>query len=86
MWVSTLPVSYDALSNPDLNKLTYDLGFGVFYQKPGKYYVGLSSSHLPAQKVGDGDIKYNMTRHYYVMAGYSFDINPRNKITPNVTY
>jgi len=81
-----IPGSYDALSNPDLNKLTYDLGFGAFYQKPGKYYVGLSSSHLPAQKVGDGNIKYNMTRHYYVMAGYSFDINPRNKITPNVKY
>ena len=25
-----------------------------------------------------------MSRHYYLMTGYTFDINPRNKITPNV--
>ncbi len=80
-----IPGSYDALSNPSLNKLTYDLGFGAFYQIPGKMYVGLSSTHLPAQTVKGADkISYDMSRHYYIMAGYSFDINPRNKITPNV--
>ncbi|MDP3556890.1 MAG: type IX secretion system membrane protein PorP/SprF [Bacteroidota bacterium] len=80
-----IPGAYDALSNPALNKLTYDLGFGAFYQIPGKMYVGLSSSHLPAQVVkGAGNLSYEMSRHYYLMAGYSLDINPRNKITPNI--
>jgi type IX secretion system PorP/SprF family membrane protein len=81
-----IPGSYGALSNPDLNKLSYDLGFGAFYQIPGEFYVGLSSSHLPAQKIGDGNIKFDMTRHYYVMAGYTYKINPRNKLTPNAKY
>jgi type IX secretion system PorP/SprF family membrane protein len=80
-----IPGNYDALSNPSLNKLTYDLGFGAFYQIPGKMYLGLSSTHLPAQTVkGTDKLSYEMTRHYYLMGGYSFDINPRNKITPNV--
>lgn len=82
----TIPGAYDVNSNPDLNKITYDLGFGAFYQIPGKFYVGLSSTHLPAQTVGSGSIKYDMTRHYYVMAGYTHDFNPRNSITPNIKY
>ncbi len=82
----TIPGTYGttSLSNPDLNKLTYDLGFGAFYQIPGKFYVGLSSTHLPAQTVGSGAIKYELTRHYYLMTGYSFDLTPRSKLTPNV--
>jgi type IX secretion system PorP/SprF family membrane protein len=80
-----IPGTYDALSNPSLNKLTYDLGFGAFYQIPGKMYVGLSSTHLPAQTIkGTGNLSFDMTRHYYLMAGYSFNLDPRNKITPNV--
>ncbi len=88
---NTIPGTYAFGTNPDLNKLTYDLGFGAFYQIPGKFYVGLSSTHLPAQKVGSGNVTYDMTRHYYVMAGYTFNLdggnsNGRNKLTPNVKY
>lgn len=79
-----IPGAYDALSNPALNKITYDLGFGAFYQIPGTMYVGLSSTHLPAQVVKDGNLSYQMSRHYYAMAGYSIKPNPRNTITPNV--
>ena len=81
-----IPGIYEAASNPDLNKIKYDLGFGAFYQIPGKFYVGLSSAHLPAQTVGSGDIKYKLSRHYYAMAGYTFPLNPRNTITPNIKY
>ncbi|MDX2172917.1 MAG: type IX secretion system membrane protein PorP/SprF [Bacteroidota bacterium] len=82
-----IPGSYNSgfATNPDLNKLTYDLGFGAFYQIPGQFYVGLSSTHLPAQKVGSGDIKYDMTRHYYVMAGYTYKFG-WSKLMPNVKY
>lgn len=80
-----IPGNYDALSNPSLNKLTYDLGFGAFYQIPGKMYLGLSSSHLPAQTVKGADkLSYEMTRHFYLMGGYTFPINKWNKLTPNV--
>lgn len=72
--------------NGDLNKVTYDLGFGVFYNIPGKAYVGLSSTHLPSQSVKEGDLGYKVKAHYYLMAGYTFQLNKWSKITPNVLY
>lgn len=72
-------------TNPNLSKVTYDLGFGLFYQIPGKMYVGLSSTHLPAQTLKAGsDVKFQMARHYYLVAGYTHAINPRNDISANV--
>ncbi len=79
-----IPGNYETYSNPSLNKLTYDLGFGAFYQIPGKFYVGLSSTHLPAQTVGTGSITFEMSRHYHIMSGYTFQVNKWNKITPNI--
>jgi len=72
-------------TNPNLNKVSYDLGFGAFYQIPNKMYVGLSSIHLPSQTLSGGsDIKFQMARHYYVVAGYIFNVNPRNDVGINV--
>lgn len=82
----TIPGAYDAQTNPTLNKMTYDLGFGAFYTIPNKFYAGLSSSHLPAQSVGSGAIKFDVSRHYYLMTGYTYDIDPRSSLTPNIKY
>ncbi|MCW3076071.1 MAG: hypothetical protein JWO32_680 [Bacteroidetes bacterium] len=83
----TIPGNYgDALSNPALGKVTYDLGFGAFYQIPGKFYAGLSSTHLPAQTVGSGSVKYDMTRHYYLMTGYTFNIAGPHDLGVNLKY
>lgn len=83
----TIPGNYDAYSNAALGKVTYDLGFGAFYQIPGKFFVGLSSTHLPAQSVkAGGSVKYDMTRHYYFMAGYTFWENPNNEMSANIKY
>lgn len=72
-------------NNPNLSKLTYDLGFGAYFHIPGKMYVGLSSTHLPSQilKAG-GDVNFKMARHYYVVAGYTYDLNPRNSVSANL--
>ena len=82
----TIPGSYgDQLSNPALNKISYDIGFGAFYQIPNNFYVGISSTHLPSQVIkGDKSVEYQISRHYYFMAGKTFQINKWNKITPNV--
>jgi type IX secretion system PorP/SprF family membrane protein len=82
---NSIPGSYGAAaSNPDLNKASYDVGFGAFYQIPNNFYVGISSTHLPAQTLkGQGSLKFEQTRHYYFMAGKTFQINKWNKITPN---
>ncbi len=72
---------------------TYDVGFGLYYTT-SKLYVGLSSLHLPEQtltKSGGAantplfyDFDYKVARHYYVMAGYTFDAGSQFKITPSV--
>jgi len=96
-WITPEPLRNDphipgnqnngAYSNPNLNKLSYDLGFGAFYQIPGKFYAGLSSSHLPAQTLTSSkDIAFKVTRHYYFMTGYTFQLNKWSKLTPNVLF
>lgn len=70
---------------------TYDIGLG-FYYTTNKLYVGLSSSHLPEQdmkKAGSTgsnvwSYDYKVARHYYVMAGYTFDLGPSFDLTPSV--
>lgn len=73
-------------SNPDLNKTVLDLGLGFFYQIPGKFYAGLSSTHLPASQIKDGTVGYHVSRHYYFMSGYTFQLNKWSKLTPNILY
>ena len=83
----------------NLNKMTPDFGGGLYYTIPNKLYIGISSTHLSAPIV-DGSssapsnphtnypgyqITYNVARHYYVMAGYSFDLaSGRDALQPNV--
>lgn len=74
-------------TNPNLNALTYDLGFGAYYTIPNKMYVGISSTHLTAQDISAGSkVKYSLARHYYLMAGYTFAFpnNPDHAIQPNI--
>jgi type IX secretion system PorP/SprF family membrane protein len=83
---NSIPGSYENVNNVALKKTSYDLGFGLFYQIPGRMYVGLSSTHLPAQtlKTSSDSIKFAMARHYYVVAGYMHPLNPRNDIGANL--
>lgn len=85
---NSIPGNYtsgaSSITNPNLNKMTYDLGFGAYYGIPNKMYIGISSSHLPAQVISSGDAKYVLARHYYIMGGYTFELNPFNTIAPNI--
>lgn len=70
---------------------TYDVGLGLYYTTQN-FYVGLSSLHLPEQtlsKSGGANLlaynfDYKVARHYYVMAGYTFNLNEQFKLTPGV--
>lgn len=71
--------------------ITYDVGLGIYYTT-NKFYVGLSSLHLPQQKLSQTggsalqtySFTYEVARHYYVMAGYTFDLTPAWKLTPSI--
>ncbi|HTB31346.1 MAG TPA: type IX secretion system membrane protein PorP/SprF [Bacteroidia bacterium] len=68
---------------------TYDLGLGAYYATPQGLYVGISSTHLSAPNVaGSGsDTKnyvFDVARHYYVMAGYTYNASPTWDIKPDL--
>jgi type IX secretion system PorP/SprF family membrane protein len=86
----TIP-GFQSNTNPSANvglvKATYDLGFGIYYGIANKMYVGISSSHLTAQDlVQSKDIKYTLARHYYLVGGYTFNLDPgaKHAINPNI--
>lgn len=87
---NSIPGNYTSgtqnITNPNLSKTSYDMSFGIFYGIPNKMYVGIASTHLPAQTLSAGDAKYILARHYYIMAGYTFELNPFNSIIPNVNF
>jgi type IX secretion system PorP/SprF family membrane protein len=72
-----------AIPNNQIAKMTYDLGFGAYYRTE-QLYVGLSSSHLPQQRLKDKEFNYQAARHYYVMAGYDFFLSSTLKLRPSV--
>ncbi len=79
---------------------TYDLGLGLYYTTLNdKLYVGISSLHLTQSDVKKAgkttptyvgqpayawSYDYVEARHYYVMAGYRLDLNPKFALTPSV--
>jgi type IX secretion system PorP/SprF family membrane protein len=67
--------------------MTYDVGLGLYYSTR-KLYVGLSSLHLPQQELKKTgsiyDFNYKVSRHYYIMAGYTFELGPKFDLTPSM--
>ncbi len=84
----TIPgnVTNAGYTNGDLSKLSFDVGLGAFYQIPGKFYVGVSTTHIPAQDIKEGSLGFKVKRHYYFTAGATFPVTPWFKINPNVLY
>lgn len=68
-------------------ELAPDLGFGLYY-KSDKLYAGISANHLigPTMEFNDGNASSEITvaRHYYAMAGYTWDVSPDIALLPSV--
>lgn len=64
-----------------------DLGFGIYYHTD-KLYAGISANHLigPTLEFEEGGTisEFTVARHYYAMAGYTWDINPTWALNPSV--
>lgn len=69
------------------NGLVPDLGFGLYYHTD-KLYAGISANHLIAPTIefeqGSTSSEVEVARHYYAMAGYTWDINPTWGLAPSV--
>lgn len=71
--------------------ITYDVGLGLYFTN-NNLYVGISSLHLPDQTLSNSggagaaayDFQYQMARHYFIMAGYKFNLGKQFTLTPGV--
>jgi len=90
-WVSTDPYTQDAaIPDSKAATTTYDIGFGLYYTTDNGMFFGISSTHLPQNKLSAvtnnpaDNYQYDLARHYYVMAGYPFQINQSLKLIPSI--
>ncbi len=93
-WIATDDYTQDvAIPNAGASDYTMNLGAGLYYHIPQKLYVGLSSTHVVSGDIqtsvqGTGNTQYqynyNVRRHYYVMAGYEWDMTSELKLLPSV--
>ncbi|MBN8703923.1 MAG: type IX secretion system membrane protein PorP/SprF [Bacteroidetes bacterium] len=81
------PAALDqAIPAAGVTKTTFDLGFGAYYTT-NKLYFGISSLHLPQTDFKDSKYpkyKFDMVRHYYLMAGYDWSVAPTIDLKPSV--
>lgn len=58
------------LKGNDKDDMLFDLGAGVYYQIPGKLYLGFASSKLMQTK--SDKLRWDNRRFYYILAGYEW--------------
>ena len=64
--------------------MTYNLGLGIYY-KTEKIYLGVSSTNITQPKIKYAKGTPNLTRHYYITAGYDLALpNPSFELIPSV--
>lgn len=82
-WIATDGYLGDvAIPDAGVSNTTYDLAFGLYYTIPNKMYVGLSTTHIT--ETGLENLNIDLARHYYIMAGYHYDINSEFALRPSV--
>jgi type IX secretion system PorP/SprF family membrane protein len=61
-----------------------DVSFGLFYNIPGKAYVGLSSTQLIQSDMKIPNLNSELVRHYYLVGGYHWVIpsSPSWELSP----
>ncbi|MFB0924490.1 MAG: type IX secretion system membrane protein PorP/SprF [Vicingaceae bacterium] len=76
------PLLDPSIPNASTSAITFDAGLGVYYEIKNKMYVGISTLHLPQSELqdvadggGEGALNYASSRHYYIMAGYDWDVS-----------
>ena len=68
----------------DVNGSKLDISAGVYFNNQNMY-IGLSSAHMtePTIEWSDGQ-SYNLARHYFLISGYNYEINPQFSLHPSI--
>jgi len=80
-----IPADLGDISIPtgEISGSAMDFGGGVYYNTQD-VYIGLSSLHITEPSIEkDGDI-LNLSRHYFLIAGYYHEINPMLSLNPSI--
>jgi type IX secretion system PorP/SprF family membrane protein len=84
--VKLIPAETGDISIPDgaVSGSAMDFGGGVYYNTQD-VYIGLSTLHItePSIEKTDGGI-INLSRHYFLLAGYYHEINPLLSLNPSI--
>jgi type IX secretion system PorP/SprF family membrane protein len=74
----------NAIPTSSVSGSKLDIGAGVYYNTQD-VYVGISSSHMtkPVVEWSDGT-RYPLARHYFLIAGYTHDLNPVLLLHPSI--
>jgi|TARA_B110000196_G_scaffold319062_1_gene335989 type IX secretion system PorP/SprF family membrane protein len=74
----------DAIPIGDVSGSKLDLGAGVYFNTQDMY-LGLSSAHMtePTIEWSDGQ-NFDLTRHYFLIAGYYHEINHVLSLNPSI--
>jgi type IX secretion system PorP/SprF family membrane protein len=62
---------------------TIDFGFGAYFYNEN-LYAGISSSHLSEGDLKTDNVTTKLKRHYYLMAGYDYELNPDITLKPSL--
>ncbi|MCB9168960.1 MAG: type IX secretion system membrane protein PorP/SprF [Flavobacteriales bacterium] len=86
--LSALPTVEEDPANGNISgKLLPNFGFGLFWHAP-RYYLGLSAPKLLTNEIisSDGSVVTTARedRHYFLLAGYVFDLTRDIKLKPTV--
>ncbi len=76
----------DDVFTTDVNTWLLNFGFGAFYYT-NKYYIGISAPMLLNSNYsssGDKISEAKLTRHYYLTAGYVFDLDKNYHLKPSL--
>ena len=60
-----------------------DYGVGIYYNTQD-VYIGLSSLHISEPSIEKDDVTLNLTRHYFLLAGYYHEINSSLSLNPSI--
>lgn len=87
----------DDPSIPDngASDMGFDMDFGLYYKIPQKFYVGISLTHITSAQLEDTDnastvsgqaidFGYGVASHFYLMAGYQYNVTNDIALKPNV--
>ena len=67
-----------------VNGSSLDIGAGIYYNTQD-VYIGLSSAHMTEPTIEWPDGKdFNLTRHYFLIAGYYHEISPVLSLNPSI--